>query len=94
MQMNSIIDDYQSTVTCLQAVETSTPTISVEPNASVEGSVASVKEVHVTSKGAIEIQSQDLWSTLSSEEHFKWLQDAAQVVIIIEMHAWAIDSGY
>ena len=66
----------------------------MEPNASVEGSVASVKEVHATSKGAIEIQSQDLWSALSSEEHFKWLQDAAQVVIIIEIHAWAIDSGH
>ena len=55
----------------------------MEHGASMEGAVASVKEV--TAKGAMEIQSEqikELQSAQSSEEHFQWLKDAAQVVVV------------
>ena len=62
--------------------------VSVEPGASVEGAVASVKEV--TAIDATEIQSEqtkELQSAQSTKEHFQWLKDAAQVVIITGMLA-------
>ena len=49
----------------------------------MEGAVVSVKEV--TAKGAMDVQSEqieELQSAKSSKEHFQWLKDAAQVVII------------
>lgn len=47
----------------------------------MEGAVASVKEV--TAKGAMEIQSEQIKELQqSSEEHFQWLKDAAQVVVV------------
>lgn len=57
--------------------------VSVEPDALVKGTVASVKEV--TTEDVIEIQSQEPLSAQGSEEHFQWLKDAAQVVAITGM---------
>ena len=55
----------------------------IEPDASVEGAVASMKEE--ATKAAMEIQSEQikgLQSAQSSDGHFQWLKDAAQVIII------------
>lgn len=52
----------------------------VEPHASVESAMASVKEE--ATKTAVEIQSEqikELQSVQSSDAHFQWLEDAAQV---------------
>lgn len=67
--------------------------VSVEPGASVKGSVASVKEV--TTKDISEIQSREPLSAQESEEHFQWLKDAVQVVTttgMITLHP-IYDSG-